>query len=523
MIYLAGENNLAEECIYALKEMKRAAPRPGPDGRLRGGNVDEQVKVVAQLDAGGLGGDESRYVLTRGDRDGFLNKDRVTKRDTSETTYRGVLKDFISSSITLGGLAEKYLLILSGHGDGVISDFLSRDADATNNLSIPKLKWVLGEVKQDLTEEFGRQEGDRFKIDVLGLDSCMMSMAEIGYELREYANYMVGAEGFEPNTGWPYERILTEILSEPGATTPKDLAVKIVEKYIAYYSDFLPAGRSVDQAACDLSKCDALAGAVRTLAAVLTEKLSDPESMRHIVLAHWEAQSYKDDQYVDLYDFCDLLHRGASGNAATGSVVMRDAAVDPHIVEACRAVKEVLQPEPGRGGAAAPEGMVLKSCFSGPAVQFSHGLSVYFPWSNVIDSYKDLDFAHDTNWNDFLLKYVDLTRRRRRPCPSDPEAETQKGELFFNPSLSGFDFLLTTNKDSPKVSRILSNKVGSMKNPALEYVPCDCEPNGDGGSASADELDADTTSLSSGTSQKRPSKRASKNGSKGASKATRKR
>src|SRR6266403_3729363 len=37
MVYLAGDNNLSSECVFALTEMKKAAP-------------GEQINVVAQFD-----------------------------------------------------------------------------------------------------------------------------------------------------------------------------------------------------------------------------------------------------------------------------------------------------------------------------------------------------------------------------------------------------------------------------------------------------------------------------------------
>ena len=119
--------------------------------------------------------------------------------------------------------------------------------------------------------------------------------------------------------------------------------------------------------------------------------------------------------------------------------------------------------------------MILKSCHSGPAVQYSHGLSVYFPWSKVIPSYKDLEFAKATNWLTFLTRYTEKTRRHMRPCPSgDPKVPVVIGELFFNTAAAGFDFILAENKDAPTVSKVLSNKVGSMKNPPIDHVPCEC-------------------------------------------------
>jgi hypothetical protein len=154
---------------------------------------------------------------------------------------------------------------------------------------------------------------------------------------------------------------------------------------------------------------------------------------------------------------------------------MKELKVNDYIKTACQNVKRVLNPH-GKDGGDPP--MVMQSCYSGPAVQYSHGLSLYFPWSNVIESYKDLEFANDTNWRTFLLKYIDVTRRGKRLCPNVTEKvgteRVVKGELFFNPTVAGFDFLLASNKDAPTFSRVLSNKVGSMKNPALDHVPCEC-------------------------------------------------
>lgn len=475
MIYLAGENNLADECVFALKEMKRARPRN--QGRNdTDEKVDARVKIVAQLDAGGLGGNEVRYVLKRGDNDGDLNKNEITRVDTTETTYRGVLKDFVSSSILKKGFAKHYLLVLSGHGNGLISDFLSRDLETPDKLSIPKLRWVLREVKKDMLEKFGTGVGEDFKIDILGLDSCMMSMAEIGYELRHYVKFMVGAEGFEPNSGWPYERILSDLLTN-SKIEPEPFAVQIVDRYVNYYTDFLPAARSVDMSACDLSRCDELGNAIKELADVLYDKIGEPQTMRPVLLAHWEAQSYKDDQYADLYDFCDLLDRGPAetDKAVTGSVVMRGFTVDENIKTPCRKIKAILTGNGGTSNGGKP--IVLKSRHSGPAVQYSNGMSVYFPWSNVIESYEDLEFATDTNWKRFLDKYVEVTRRRERPCPSDMKPDrVVEGQLFFNPTVAGFDFLLSENKDAPTVNRFLGNKVGGMKNPAIDHVVCKCPP-----------------------------------------------
>src|ERR1043165_9478031 len=542
MFYLAGENNLADECVFALKELRRARPR-SKDNRhtiAMDEAADARVKVVAQLDAGGLGGDEVRYILTRNseDEDGELENAADERVDTTQTNYRGVLRDFISSSIVeKEGHAKHYLLVLSGHGNGLISDFLSRDTDSPDYLSIPKIRWVLQEVKQDVIKEFTKENVKDFKIDILGLDSCMMSMAEIGYELRDYVKYMVAAEGFEPNSGWPYERILSALLTDSDTIEPEEFAVRIVDRYVNYYTDFLPAARSVDLSACDLSKCEDLGGAIKEPVDAMCVRISNlddadaaiaaanKETLRQIVLAHWEAQSYKDDQYVDLYDFCDLLDRGWKEDpdpkkTETGSVVMRGVEVADDIRNACSKIKNILTSNgkngKKNGGNSYGDKMILKSRHSGPAVQYSHGLSVYFPWANVIESYGDLEFAKNTHWKQFLDQYVEVTRRRRRPCPADmEEVRVETGNLFFNPVTASFDFISSENKNAPTVNKVLGNKVGGMKNPPLDHVVCkypEKEKAPDGASDQKDESSKsgdskDSGKTNTGTAEKRAAPR----------------
>src|SRR4051812_48933279 len=99
MVYLAGQNNLAEECVFSLNEMKRAATE-AHRARLAAAaankgqaesdkSLDDIIRVAAQLDATGLGGNEQRYVLTKdnwerapSDEDGVLKNHVVTTRNT---------------------------------------------------------------------------------------------------------------------------------------------------------------------------------------------------------------------------------------------------------------------------------------------------------------------------------------------------------------------------------------------------------------------------------------------------------
>jgi hypothetical protein len=190
------------------------------------------------------------------------------------------------------------------------------------------------------------------------------------------------------------------------------VARKIVCTYADYYLEYIAGGIDVDQSAIDISKCDELTPKVARLAARLKWLLLNrpPRSLftEALILAHWDAQSYDGEIYVDLRDFCDCLV------ARTHSLNCRDSEID----SACEGIVGTIgQPQyPCTDAKSLTEGdyYVLKSCYTGPSLQYSYGVSLYFPWYEVMPYYGDLDFAQATKWHEFLQVYVQSTRRERR-------------------------------------------------------------------------------------------------------------
>jgi hypothetical protein len=164
--------------------------------------------------------------------------------------------------------------------------------------------------------------------------------------------------------------------------TPKELATTIVNEYISSY----PANADVTQSACDLAKFGVLASAVDQLADALNSHLAEAAERAAIVECRLQTQSYDTADYVDLYDFCDLLE-GKSGVA--------------DIQKACSAVKNAIQ----------RDGVIIRSGYKGKKVEHSNGLSIYFPQKSLSSLYATLDFAKKTSWKEFLLGYVNYTRR----------------------------------------------------------------------------------------------------------------
>jgi hypothetical protein len=415
MVYLAGDNNLDSAGVIDLKEMKKV------------GSTD-QVNVIAQFDRQGKDIATNRYYIRKG---GTLAKDVVKSLGETNMGDPRVLEDFIKWGV-MNYPAQHYLLVVWNHGNGWNDENVYRMARNTLKLNIRRRGEVVlpakGAAKESVSIRRIRAIGGKkfrralfhtsimkavttrgiaydddaqdfldniemksvlssakkilnHKVDILGMDACMMSMAEVAYQLRDSVSLTVGSEEVEPGDGWPYDRILTKLTKKP-TMMPSEVATTIVNEYLASY----PANAGVTQSACDLAKSGVLASTVDQLADALNNHLSDTVARATIVECRLQTQAYDTPDYIDLYDFCYLLE-GKSGLA--------------DIQTACSAVKNAIQ----------RDGVIIGSGYKGKNVEHSKGLSIYFPLKSLSSLYSTLDFTKKTAWGKFLQGYLSYTRR----------------------------------------------------------------------------------------------------------------
>ena len=69
-----------------------------------------------------------------------------------------------------------------------------KDENPPEAMKLDGLKQVLSAVQTRLG----------ITLDILGMDSCLMSMVEICYELRGLVKFLVSSQSMTPNPGWPY-------------------------------------------------------------------------------------------------------------------------------------------------------------------------------------------------------------------------------------------------------------------------------------------------------------------------------
>jgi len=366
MVYLDSDNNLESAGIDDINEMEIV------------GSTSE-VNIVVQVDRipysvlaannEGYADDISnsnwtttrRYYITQ-DFDPIQINSQL-KSDLGELNMGDpqTLVDFANWAVT-NYPAKKYLLVIWNHGGGFRSLSLTKDiawddTSGGDKITMPELEYALSAINTQMGK----------KIDIVGMDACLMAMTEVAYQIKDYADILVTSEESEPFDGWPYDTILGELVGNPLISSGQ-LAVDIVDKYIFSY----PYG-NVTQSAIDLSYMDTLTSQLSNLAlAIMDDSLTLKSKY---ILASVSSQYYGDIDFIDLYDFCNKLL------AYSNSLEVKNIALN---------IQQTLNYA------------VIKSGYSGGSVSGSKGLSIYFPYIAYHYYYNYTNFSQDTLWDEML-------------------------------------------------------------------------------------------------------------------------
>ena len=486
MVYLAGDNNLSEDMITCLKGMMNFG-------------TQEKINLVALYDGGYPASDIKFFNFTKESPDRSLNGHRRTLEhfeEILETPKKGVrqehskidlfeLKEFIPRVMEKFP-AEKYALIISAHSDGVIGRTTLRDDNPNISLNLVGLRRVL---EKGLEDEYGEIR----KLDLLGFDSCLMGMLEVGFELKDIAKVMVASEGNIPTTGWAYEEVLADLMEKGGGIDEKEFAVSIVDRYADFSVDYTLGGRSVNISACNLEELyneNSIYTLIQELGKIFNDIFDLPTEISETVneqraqenqlikdkfvdwmlLAHHRSQLFMHNQAVDIIDFLSnflvqypkwlreneilgLIPKTYEGGEKQNTTIDRVERRITEIFNKFKAIENAINESSRK--------YILASSSVGAEYQFSKGMSLFFPWTilalNLIsDRYNELKFNENKNWLDFISNYTSYTFRKNN---IEPLIQEQPESLF---SLS-FDALRHKEVGRKEVGRKEVGKKGSIE------------------------------------------------------------
>lgn len=223
MIFISGKNDLNRYAFENMRQMEKVGS-------------DDKVAIVTQLGTLVRNDKVDRYLVTSAGKkknDGLASApvDSVKADMGSWTAF---------SNFAVWAMkkypARRYALVLWNHGTGW-SDFWGPGTGGAelsvglNDLSLNEIRMgELGRAMRQIKARSGRS------VDLLAFDACYMAMLSVMAEIKDYASVITASQDIEPNTGYPYGKILAALRASPDMTA-EDLGARIVKDFGTAYDD----------------------------------------------------------------------------------------------------------------------------------------------------------------------------------------------------------------------------------------------------------------------------------------------
>lgn len=402
--YIQADNNLAPFAVYNINDMQ-LAPIPSTMNMLVQWDQPNNNKTW-------------RYRIVQGGR----------IEDASLSTEMGInpeneLVDMMQWAKN-NFAAKQYAMILWNHGNGIIDprmQKISKNYGASISRKKPKqvVPWLeipglavqkaalfekeRGILFDDSQDTFLDNQGLNSamvkikkalgkKLDLIGMDACLMAMIEVGYEVKDCADVLVGSQNVEPGEGWPYSVLLSAIATYGTNITAPTLGQAIVASYGAYYKK---RDKSSTQSAISLNKLSAIASIINQIVVGVTAcKAADAVRTSRAVLGARNASIEFDIRdYIDLGSFCTELATRITQKTMGKLKVNKayDAAATKLKATLLDCIKKIN------------DAVIANAVNTNYAK--AKGLSIYYPKGAIHSSYPLTTFAKTTKWLEFIKEY----------------------------------------------------------------------------------------------------------------------
>jgi len=351
MVFVNAKNNLESYGLGDVNEMEKIGS-------------DDNVNIVAEL------GRVTGYSTDDGDWTGsrryLIQKDADTTKITSPIVMEIAKSDMGSWEYLVGFSkwamqnypARHYVLVVWNHGAGWNKDLtfesqkgISYDDETGNHITTPQMSQAMAQIG---------------KIDIFAMDACLMQMAEVGYEIKDYADYIVASEETEPGDGYTYDTWLGPLAAKPSMSAA-DLSKTMVDSYTDHY-------QTINQGATQSAVKTASFGKLVQLLDGWTAEVMAANDLVNVKNARTKAQAFYYSSNKDLYHFVKLVSDATANTAvaAKGKELMNFLKTD----------------------------LIVHNRATGAKYANASGLAIYIPTSYT-SSYDSLSWAKDSKWDDF--------------------------------------------------------------------------------------------------------------------------
>ena len=314
--------------------------------------------------------------------------------------------------------ARQRIVVLAGHGGGWAPELLegqpSGHATQPGQDPFGGMLWDAHPGQSLSTKELGQAlrqtvQDTGHRIDLLYLDACQMAMAEVAYEVRDSADYLLASE----NTKWAIFPYAAHLASIDASSGPREIgAAWIHNEAVAIEAERPPHPYTFSL--IDLGRLGALRAATDNLSAALRAVLATPGARLKISTAFSLTARFDSnidgtiaptdvygkygpitpaDSYADLASFAFHLNQQFANNNA--------------IVSAAHGVWELIGGEYGDNGLVITQTHSAALDWINPPWSWSAlgGVSIYLPlaqddWRRK--EYSTIAFAREGTWGEFL-------------------------------------------------------------------------------------------------------------------------
>jgi hypothetical protein len=356
MAYLCGNGDLEQESEQKLADLEKVGS-------------DDTIAFVAQIGRMSKLSENERLYINN--PSGSSGKGSTVVEELGKTNMASpeTLTDFITWGMEKYP-AENYAVVLFGHGagfEGAMHDDLFYDS-----LEINELEKALN----DAAEQSGK------KIDVFGMNSCLMSGAETVYASKDAVKYFLSSQEVAEAGNWNYEKMAEGLKRETngdGLTTDEAFEI-MIESH--------DENTLMTASVIDCSKIDDLAEKMGAFA----EKLVNTDTDKKIIQETFrKAQSYSTPQYAPKDQLRDIV-------SLTECINKNNEIDDEELKKTARSLGDFVKDEV----------VILNKFREGIGLDDSHGLSVYAPADEAdfhLFGYKKISFVKDTGWDKVIKKY----------------------------------------------------------------------------------------------------------------------
>ncbi|MBO4555958.1 MAG: hypothetical protein J5706_04295 [Elusimicrobiales bacterium] len=364
MVYIAGMNNLG---IYgeAFKNVNQMEL-----GLYEAGDAASSISIAVEygeISSDGLGNStipeylRTLMILPDGDF-GKINSQVINVSRYADTGNVKTLEKFVRR-VKPRFPSKKTALIIWNHGGGIVG-IASDDVYG----SMMKLKNLSATLKS-LTDRFG-------KFDVLATDACLMQMASVAYEFKDYAKVVIGSEQPIPGAGYPYKGMI-KMLAMKGSQIDASAFGKIL---VGGYGEQYRSGSNISLSAIDSSKFSGFVSLLNNWAGLM---MSDKASFKVIAKANVLKEVSRMDSLECSRDLIHMIH-----------TINKQDGVSQRIKDAGTALENYITSK-----------LVIANYASETEENF--GLAIYLPDLRYeANPYETLKFSADSRWSEFVKKVL---------------------------------------------------------------------------------------------------------------------